>query len=395
MRTKRRFDALTLNSPEDQGNSAYGLMDSISEPTAGTFSFFNYASVKCSWACRHVVRESSEQEYSLRLDNAPPNPADVALVQVDRIGHHTLIETADERRLRLYKSDRLMCVFGDRYATDVYEGRVLDLDRLHLLTGSGVIGTVVARHRDVERPTALSFLGYLSDSSGCRINLKRLRFCPVSAEASQMDVILVAGTSMSTGKTTVTRKILHALVSHGMRAAGCKLTGSASPRDLYELRATGALHATDFSDYGFPSTYGASLPDLVRLFHCMIEASASKGAQVVVMEVADGFLQRETRMVLESEEVRRQVRGVVLAGACSGSALCAANYIQEVGLDIWAVSGLMANSPLFVREFASRSSIPVASSRAGAKVLARRIMTKLAVARTEDIRLAAAVNAHK
>jgi hypothetical protein len=79
-------------------------------------------------------------------------------------------------------------------------------------------------------------------------------------------------------------------------------------------------------------------------------------------------------MLLDSEDFRRRVRGVVLAAACSGSALCAADYIQKAGLEVWAVSGLITNSPLFVREFASHSPIPVASSRTNANVLAKIVM---------------------
>src|SRR5215467_11031132 len=81
------------------------------------------------------------------------------------------------------------------------------------------------------------------------------------------------------------------------------------------------------------------------------------------MEVADGFLQRETQLLLGSEEFRSRVRGVVVAAACSGSALCAAESIKSAGFEVWAVSGLLTNSPLFMQEFASRSPIPVVSSR--------------------------------
>jgi hypothetical protein len=350
----------------------------------------DFSEVKWSWAARQLLDDTAREEYRLRLDNLKPRPGDVALVRVDRIGHHHLIETGGDRRLRLYKGDRLMCVFGDRYATDVYEGRVRDVVKLHMLTGSGLVGTVVARHRDVGRPTGLSFLGYLADRAGERVNLKSLLFQPAPAAPRHVDVVLVVGTGMSTGKTTVTRKVLQALAAAGVRVGGCKLTGTASPRDLCEYRATGAVHATDFSDYGFPSTYGASGAELVRLFDCMLEACAAKGAQIVVMEVADGVLQRETGMVLECQEIRSRVRGVLLSAGCSGSALFAADSVEKLGLEVWAVSGLITNSPLFVREFSERSSIPVASSRTGADRLARMILKRIVCSSSEEVQCVAA-----
>jgi hypothetical protein len=338
----------------------------------------NSASLKWAWACRQLGEKETGESYSIQLDHSKPRPADVALVQVERIGRHTQMETARERRLRLYEGDRLVCVFGNRYATDVYEGRVLNLKRLHLLTGSGVIGTLVSRHRDVSYPTTVSFLGYLADARGSRVNLKDLCFRPIVGKAPSIDVILVVGTGMNTGKTTVTRKLLRALVSRGVRVAGCKLTGTTSPRDLGEMHASGALVAADFSDYGFPSTYGESLTELIQLFDSMVDSCARGRAQVVIMEIADGLLQRETQMLLNCESMKQRVRGVIVSGACSSSALFAVDYLQNIGLDVLAVSGLITNSPLFMREFSSRSSIPLVSSRNSANRLASIVAKRIA-----------------
>jgi hypothetical protein len=324
-----------------------------------------------------LANDFRESKYRLVLDDAKPCPGDVAVVRVDRVGHHHHIETEQERRLRLYAGDQLIGVFGNRYATDVFEGRVLESKNLHLLTASGLIGTVLSRHQDVGRPTAVSFAGYVADLSGNRINLKGLQFRPVAGSRPYPDVVLVVGTGMNTGKTTVTRKILRSLADLGVRAAGCKLTGTASPRDLYEMRATGAVHATDFSDYGFPSTYGESLGELIQLMDTITGACARAGAEVIVAEIADGFLQPETQMLLECEEIRSRVRGVVVAGACSSSLLFGTEFVERAGLPVWAASGLATNSPLFVREFSARSSVPVVASRGKAARLARIVMDHL------------------
>ena len=386
MNSRRRFVESTFGPSDGRHYPLTSSMGSVQETTPVEFGeVLDFTSAKCSWACRRLLIEKiGGESYHLGLDRSNPRPADVAVVRVEKVGHHRHIETENDRRLRLYPGDRLTCVFGNRYATDVYEGRVLGLKKLHLLTGSGMIGTIVSRHRDVSRPTTVSFVGYVADRSGRRVNLKELCFPPVCGRPPQPDVIFVVGTGMNTGKTTVTRKILRALVSRGVRVAGCKLTGSVSPRDLDELRATGALHATDFSDYGFPSTYQASVTELVRLFDSMLGACCQRGAQLVVVELADGFLQKETEMLLRSEEIRGRVRGVVLAAACSGSALCAADAIQRAGLELWVVSGLISNSPLFAREFTSHSSVPLASSRTNANRLTRLVMARIVAMRPEE-----------
>jgi hypothetical protein len=348
--------------------------------------------VKWSWACRHVDQDDWERKYSLLSESGLPRAADVVLASVEKIGHHRYLETDKARRLRLYKGDLLLCAFGNRYATEVWEGRVLEPTRknkLHLLSGSGMVGTVVSRHKEIEPPTAMSLVGYLTDSRGSRVNLRDL--CHAFQPEQAANVIVVAGTGMSTGKTTVMRRILHELVVRGFRVAGCKLTGTASPRDLFEMRSTGALLATDFSDYGFPSTYGAAIPELTALFDCMVEASNRLQSDIIVMEIADGFLQRETRMLLDSEDFRRRVRGVIVAAPCPGSALCATDYIEKAGLEVWAVSGLITNSPLFMQEFSSRSSVRIASSRTG-KDLADLVMEKLDIRKPKGRRSKRAVS---
>ena len=343
-----------------------------------SLELLDFRSVKRSWLCRMLPNGYEEREHYLLSERTKPRPADVALVRVNEIGHHRYVETDLERRLRLYEGDRVLCVFGNRYATDVYEGLVLGAKRLHVLTGSGMIGTVVSRNRGTSRPTTVSLLGYLADIDGLRVNLKRIRYGAPPSASSVPSLILVVGTGMTTGKTTVTRKLLQALAARGIAVAGCKLTGTASPRDLYEMRATKALHATDFSDYGFPSTYGAEAEELRGLADRMLDACARKGSDVVVAEIADGILQRETQMLIGSVELKSRVAGVVLAGSCSASALYGVEVLKKTGLDVWAVSGLITNSPLFVREFAAHSSVAVASSRSDGQRLAKIVMRQMA-----------------
>jgi hypothetical protein len=113
---------------------------------------------------------------------------------------------------------------------------------------------------------------------------------------------------------------------------------------------------------------------------CMTAACGRAGAQIAVIEIADGFMQPETQMLLESDEIRRRARGVVVAGACSSSLLFATEYLQKIGWNVLAASGLITNSPLFVREFSARSAIPVASSRGSGARLARLVLGKSAQA---------------
>src|SRR5215813_6000305 len=97
------------------------LIESVTSPTQREEREpFDFSSVKWAWAGRRSIDDLFERPLHLLSDHAKPRPGDVALVQVERVRHHSYLETDGERRLRLYKGDHLVCVFGNRYATDVY-----------------------------------------------------------------------------------------------------------------------------------------------------------------------------------------------------------------------------------------------------------------------------------
>ena len=333
--------------------------------------------LKWTWSCRAL---DPEQDYQLIREETPgPRVGDIALVQVEAISNHTRIMTTDNERLRLYPDDVLVGVFGNRYATDAFEAEVRVVDELHLLTSAGMIGTVCSKHQSIKMPTQLSFLGYLTDETGQRLNLKDLQFRPTVPHHPLNNIIFTVGTGMNSGKTTTTAKLVKALLRKGLRVAACKLTGSVSHRDLYELRATAAHDTRDFSDYGFPSTYLCSQEELVRLFYTMMTDASRVRPDVTVVEIADGVLQRETRLLLESTEIRRQVSGVVLSAPCALSAIKGVEQIGCYGHKIVAVSGIITNSPLFVREFLNQSSVRVGSSVGTGDDLAELVMEHLQV----------------
>src|ERR687888_2425290 len=102
------------------------------------------APVRWSWACRVLP---GLEDYEIDQSSATaPAPGDLALVQVEQTGLHERLMTRDNKRLRIYPGDFVAGVFGNRYATDAYEAEVQGTGNLSLVTGGGMIGTVVSRH---------------------------------------------------------------------------------------------------------------------------------------------------------------------------------------------------------------------------------------------------------
>lgn len=334
--------------------------------------------VKWSWACRSLPKGDA---YQVLPDPLPPRVGDVAVVAVAGLGHHTRINTADHGKLPLYAGDRMLGVFGNRYATDAYEAEVDGLDHLHQLTDAGMIGTVRSRHTDTKSPTRLRFVGYLADTGGERVNLKERGHAPATPTAQRGRLVAVVGASMNSGKTTSAAKLINGLATAGHRVAACKVTGSVCQNDRNELLAAGACAVRDFSDYGFPSTYLAAEGELIDLFHRMTADVGADRPEFVVMEIADGLLQRETDLLLRHPAVRRLLSGVVLAAPCASSALFGVHHLQQMHLPVVTVTGRITNSPLFVGEYQARSAVPVCPSVGSGEALAAAVTTHCQVAR--------------
>ncbi len=330
---------------------------------------------KWAWAARGLETET------FRLGSADsaasPRPGDLALVGIESVGYHTTITDRENRKLRLYPGDVVVGVFGHRYATDAYEAEVEGLDDLSLLTAGGMIGTIRSRHKEMGRPTTVTFLGYVTDADGHVRNLKDLRFHARRSAAAAADLIVVVGTGMNAGKTTVVSQLVHALHDRGLEVAACKLTGSVSNRDVDEMRAASARDVRDFSDYGFPSTYLASREELLSLAETMLADANDASPDVVVMEIADGLLQRETDLLLREPGFRARTSGVLLAADSALGALAAVDRLHGWGYDLLAVSGAFTSSPLYVQELSRQSPVRIASSAGDGSELGEAVARRL------------------
>ncbi len=142
--------------------------------------------------------------------------------------------------------------------------------------------------------------------------------------------------------------------------------------------AAAACKVTDFSDFGFPSTYLCSREELLGLFHAMMEEMTADAPDVVLMELADGLLQRETAMLLAEPEMKRAACGLVFTAESSLSALWGTQRLQQLGYHIVAVSGKFTSSPLAMREYCENdSAIPVVSSAGAGEELATKVRSFL------------------
>ncbi|MGW7003500.1 DUF1611 domain-containing protein [Streptomyces sp. NPDC054933] len=288
------------------------------------------------------------------------------MAEVTRVGGHERLEDAHGRGVRLHKGDLVVGACGNRYATDFYEGYHRPGPRAHLLTAGGVIGTAISWHTSCQAPTELEIVGALTNDDNLPLSLEHFaRPRPPAAPAEPPGpgagphAIAVVGSSMNSGKTTTAAGLISGWARAGLVAGAAKVTGSGSGKDRWTYIDAGAAHVVDFLDFGMSSTFGYPTDRLRSTMITMRDTLVHDGANAIVLEIADGLLQDETRLLTAS--LSAVCHGTVLAVGDGLAARAGVDLLRSTGVPVLAISGLVTASPLAAREAAAVTGLPVLS----------------------------------
>lgn len=317
--------------------------------------------LKVSYGLRRVP--VADLHCLLPCSDFSPQVGDVALAQLEKIGKNARLELSNGRRANLYEGDMVAVVFGNRYATRQFEGYARAVgDHCDLLSMGGLCGIVESKHASVLEPSKLRLLGLIGDPSGNPVRLHNYSLEPKPV-GNRPGVIVVCGTSMDSGKTFAAMSLIVGLRQHGSRVAGMKLTGTAAGTDRWNMLDAGACAAFDFIDGGLPSTYLCSLEQLLGLYDLLLGHASFHNADWVVLEIADGLLQRETAALLQSQSFTRNVDAWVFTAGEPIGAAGGISILKGWGITPIAISGLVSMSPLCVREAQTTTGIPCLTAK--------------------------------
>jgi len=289
---------------------------------------------------------------------------DLAVFEIIETGKHESAQMIDSKVRSIFPGDHIVAAFADRYATSQYEGYVPDgpLNEYHILGAGGAIGIVKSKNyslKDIE-PTTVKLIGYCCDENGDVINTKFYKKERVKFRAEvKPKVILSIGSTMDSGKTTTAAFMSRGLAMGGHKVGFIKLTGTCYTRDREFVYDCGAQIVTDFSDMGFPSTFMCSKEDILDIYQSLIDQLASENLQYVVMEIADGLMQRETMFLLQDKSFMSTIHKVVFSCGDSLSAFYGVQLLREWDIEVAAISGRFTMSPLLITEVHDHIKIPV------------------------------------
>ena len=104
---------------------------------------------------------------------------------------------------------------------------------------------------------------------------------------------------------------------------------------------------------------------------------AKAGVDAIVLEIADGVLQRETAALLDSETFREASRAVMLTAGDAMGAAAGVRWLRDHGLDPIGLAGVLTAAPLQRDEAVAATGLPT-WSREDLIVHAREILDRVA-----------------
>lgn len=165
---------------------------------------------------------------------------------------------------------------------------------------------------------------------------------------------------MNAGKTRTVAGLVHGLSRAGFSVGAAKLTGTGSGGDLWAMRDAGAAIAVDFTDAGHASTFGVEMPEQERITQKLLARLAEAGADIAVVEIADGLLHTETGGLAERGHREGWFDGFVFAAGDAMGAAYGCDWLAQRAIAPLAISGLVSASPLASREAHTATGIPIA-----------------------------------
>lgn len=297
------------------------------------------------------------------------------------------LEDPHGRMVTLHDGDIIVGVLGPRNALHGYSGIVPESvsigDRLQLLNLGGVIGVCTSQNPEVGRPFDVEVLGAVlvfpdfEDRSGVAAHIRMNAIdCGDDPAMPDVPVVFVAGTCMSSGKTSAACQLIRQLATRGLVVGGCKLTGVSLRRDTLQMLDYGARSAVSFTDAGVVTTTGESA---VRVARGLLNHLGRNGAEVIVAELGDGILgEYGVQDILRDRDIAARASAIVM---CANDPVGAWGAVQvmkhEFDLNIDVFSGPTTDNAVGVRYVREQLGLEAINARTNGQQLGAFIAGRL------------------
>ncbi len=257
---------------------------------------------------KSVIMKINIQKFSSVTKNIPcPNQVTLTDSITAEEGSLIAVEVLEDKKIynqleltsgrfsKLLKGDIIAVVLGNRNALKGFVGHVPEKiavgDTIQLLNLGGVAGICESEnYAEVGHALNLKVLGGITLENESTANIKDYAaFTPQETMTSKTPLILISGTCMNSGKTTVACEVIKQLTKHGKKLAAAKLAGVAALKDTENMKDHGAIEVVSFIDAGYASTVGK--PELSpQITKGAIDYLTKLNPDFIVIEFGDGVL---------------------------------------------------------------------------------------------------------
>lgn len=272
-----------------------------------------------------------------------------------RPSHEARIESPSGRSIEPLEGEQIVGAFGKRCATlgKVGDWRDINPDAgdMEVIGGGGVIGKATSTSPFAPETIPLRYDGHVQ-LNGSKATMSQYVGESDSADVSK-PVVLVLGTSMSSGKTMSARVIVRALVELGMTVSGCKLTGSGRYHDVLSMKDAGAKNVYDFVDAGLPTTVVPE-ENFRSSLRCLLPELQEDPSDVLVVEIGASPLEPYNGEVVI--ELLRD--NVVFTALTASDPYAVVGFNTKVDVPVDLVSGIATNTSAGVELIEELTGLP-------------------------------------
>jgi hypothetical protein len=286
-----------------------------------------------------------------------PSSGDVVIVRAlsESVTYGNL-ELPSGRLAKINRGDIIAGVFGKRRALKGFVGEipanVKPGDKLHLLNMGGLIGECKGHHSSYSDAIQVEVIGLAVNFDGAPYNIASNALAPADTLEASAPIIVVAGSSMHSGKTVAACEIIKQANHAGLNVAAAKISGVAALRDTYNMLDHGASEAASFLDCGLPST--VDIDDLAPTAKALLNKLNESAPDLVVVELGDGILGGySVDTVLKDDEIRTAITSLVFCASDYVGVVGGLTILRSLGLEIDVVAGSVTDSQMgedFVRD---------------------------------------------
>jgi len=279
----------------------------------------------------------------------------------------------------------LVVALGTRKALKGFVGKVPDSlkvgDILGILNLGGVVGVCESWLEELGKPIKVEVIGaVVVDGNPATTYMNSIK--PIKRLEHSAPLIIVSGTSMNSGKTTVACELIQQLSKKNYKIAAAKLTGVSLLNDTLNMEDNGAEKSLSFIHAGLTSTINNS--EITSIAKGLISELNKINPDIIVAELGDGVMgEYGVRRILQDKEIMKFVKAHIVCALDPVGAWGAAQQFKKFGLRIDLLSGIACGTSIGIDIIKRETGIEAINAKADPEMLLSFIEKKISKIRAK------------